>query len=287
MSTSARYHSKGRLVTDDYEVYPHKVLGEGCSGAVVLARGRLDGHLKKISTKKVKDKAALQQLASEVEIYLALDHPHIAALHDVYETDKEIMLLTEYCEGGELYAKLYIAGTYTESDAAHATREMLLSIGYLHAHSIVHRDLKLENFLYTSRSPGSPLKLIDFGFAKLWDPSTLMMATCGSIAYVSPDVLRGHGYTSKCDLWSLGVIVFMLLAGYPPFHGSDALMRGFILHGKVDWSHKRRWKHVSANAIDFVRSLLTWDPSKRLDAQQALRHRWIVEVTSQGGAQPV
>jgi len=283
VSTHARYHcscsgdsSGGRRLADDYEV-SKKVLGEGCSGLVVMAKGRHDGRkyaLKKIQKLKVQAKV-LRQLTAEVEIYLMLDHPHIAALRDVYETDAEIALLTECCEGGELYARLSTNGSYAEADAAEATKQMLQAVGYLHAHHVVHRDLKLENFLYESPEAHSALKLIDFGFAKVWDPSTLMMASCGSIAYVSPDVLKGQGYTSKCDMWSLGVIVFMLLSGYPPFHGSEKEMRTNILVAKVDWSHKSRWKKVSEDATDFVNCLLVKDPAKRLDVTGALAHRWM------------
>lgn len=140
---------------------------------------------------------------------------------------------------------------------------------------MVHRDLKLENFLYESTEPSASLKLIDFGFAKIWDPSTLMMASCGSIAYVSPDVLKGEGYTNKCDLWSLGVIVFMLLVGYPPFHGSEKDMRSNILCANVDWSHKSRWRKVSEDAVDFVKCLLVRDLLQRMDVGEALSHRWI------------
>lgn len=289
VSTLARYHCCGqgdRRLQDDYEVMPKKVLGEGCNGLVVMAKGRHDGRkyaLKRIQKSKVQPKA-LRQLTAEVEIYLTLDHPHIAALRDVYETDAEIALLTECCEGGELYARLSAAGTYAEADAAEATRQMLLAVGYLHAHNIVHRDLKLENFLYESKDEKAPLKLIDFGFAKVWDPTTLMMASCGSIAYVSPDVLKGQGYTNKCDLWSLGVIVFMLLSGYPPFHGSEKDMRANIMSAKVDWSHKSRWKNLSEDAIDFVKCLLVKDTALRLDARGALNHRWLAAARASSKA---
>mmetsp|Transcript_53109 Transcript_53109/g.99512 ORF Transcript_53109/g.99512 Transcript_53109/m.99512 type:complete len:559 (+) Transcript_53109:115-1791(+) len=277
-TTHARYHSAGgRKLEDDYEIFPKRVLGEGCSGLVIMAKGRHDGRkyaLKRIHKLKVQPKV-LKQLTAEVEIYLMLDHPHIAALRDVYESESEIALLTECCEGGELYSRLSNSGTYAEADAAEATHQMLLAVGYLHAHHVVHRDLKLENFLYETAEPNAALKLIDFGFAKIWDPSTLMMASCGSIAYVSPDVLKGDGYTSKCDLWSLGVIVFMLLVGYPPFHGSEKDMRSNILAASVDWTHKSRWRKVSDDAVDFVKCLLVKDPVLRMDVGQALDHKWL------------
>eukprot|EP00931_Biecheleriopsis_adriatica_P103651 TRINITY_DN78453_c0_g1_i1.p1 TRINITY_DN78453_c0_g1~~TRINITY_DN78453_c0_g1_i1.p1 ORF type:complete len:574 (-),score=121.32 TRINITY_DN78453_c0_g1_i1:17-1738(-) len=285
VGTHARYHSAaacGRLLENDYEVFQKDVLGEGCSGLVVMAKGRRDGRkyaLKRIQKQKVQAKV-LKQLLAEVEIYLMLDHPHIAALRDVYETDAEIALLTECCEGGELYSRLSKSGTYAEADAAEATHQMLLAVGYLHAHRVVHRDLKLENFLYERSEADAALKLIDFGFAKVWDPSTLMMASCGSIAYVSPDVLKSEGYTSKCDLWSLGVIVFMLLVGYPPFHGSEKDMRANIVAANVDWSHKSRWRKVSEDAVDFVKHLLVKDPLQRFDVSEALAHRWMASRSS-------
>jgi calcium-dependent protein kinase len=217
----------------------------------------------------------LGQLIAEVEICLTLDHPNIVRLDDVYDTNQEIAIVTELLDGGELYGRLHEAKIFSEQAAAETTRQMLRAVGYLHAHNIVHRDLKLENIMYESKAPDSPVKVIDFGFAKVWDSDRLMQASCGSVAYVSPDVLCGHGYTSQCDLWSLGVIVFMLLAGYPPFHGSDEVMRKTIVAAEVDWHHPRRWAKVSQDAVDFVKALLIRDPSARLDAQAALNHRWL------------
>jgi calcium-dependent protein kinase len=279
-SVSSRYHSfadGGRRLEEDYEVFPKILLGTGLCGPVVLAKNRLDGRrcaLKRIQKTPNRQKALLR-LSSEVEIYLTLDHPNIARLYDAYETLTEVCLVTECCEGGELYGRLSEQHKFSEAEAAQTTREMLRAIGYLHAHRIVHRDLKLENFLYESEQTNSTLKLIDFGFAKVWDPDTPMLASCGSIAYVSPDVLSGQGYTAKCDLWSMGVIVFMLLVGYPPFHGREKDMRQAILAGKPDYSHKSRWNTVPQDAANFVRCLLVKDPERRLDATTALAHRWL------------
>jgi calcium-dependent protein kinase len=276
-AAAARFHH--HEVSKDYEVLPNKVLGEGCSGKVVVACNLISGR--KYALKRIKKSAVapkiLQQLIAEVEIFLTLDHPNVARLNDVYDTDNEIALLTECLEGGELYGRLSELRSFPEPLAAETTRQMLQAVGYLHSHKIVHRDLKLENFLYESRSEDASLKVIDFGFAKVWDPARLMQASCGSIAYVSPDVLHGHGYTSKCDLWSLGVITFMLLSGYPPFHGSDDYMRKTILAADVDWRHTRRWSKVSGDAMDFVKALLEKDPQRRLGAAEALNHRWLVQ----------
>jgi len=271
----ARYHH--HELSEDYRVSPNQVLGEGCSGKVVVATSRVSGR--KFALKRIKKSAVpariLQQLTAEVEVCLTLDHPNVVRLDDVYDTNHEIALLTECLDGGELYTRLADARVFTEAQAKETTRQLLRAVGYLHSHDIVHRDLKLENIMYESKAPDSVLKIIDFGFAKVWDPSTLMQASCGSIAYVSPDVLRGHGYTSKCDLWSLGVIVFMLLAGYPPFHGNDDTMRRGIVAADVDWNHPRRWGKVSQDAMDFVKALLVRDQTERLDAQAALKHPWL------------
>jgi len=151
-TTASRYHCPmlgGRRLDDDYEV-SSKVIGSGLCGEVVLAHSRVGRRkyaLKRIRKTNV-SVAKLQQLTDEVEIHLALDHPHIARLHNVYETEDGISLLTEYCEGGELYFSLQERGVFSDADAAEAARQMLRAVGYLHAHSVVHRDLKLENFLY-------------------------------------------------------------------------------------------------------------------------------------------
>lgn len=285
--TATRYHcsaSGGRRLQDDYSA-TSRVLGAGLCGEVVLANSKADRRryaLKTINKGKVPSNR-LSQLATEVEIHLSLDHPNIARLQDVYETEDKIHLLTECCEGGELYYRLQKRGVYTDADAAEAMRQMLRAVAYLHSNKIVHRDLKLENFLNASdKSP--QLKLIDFGFAKIWDSSTLMMASCGSIAYVSPDVLSGRGYTNKCDIWSLGVIAWMLLSGYPPFHGDERILMSKIRAGQPDWSHKQRWKLVSEQAADFVKKLLTFNPQDRPSARAALQHPWLAGTAP---AQPV
>ncbi|CAK0849880.1 unnamed protein product [Prorocentrum cordatum] len=276
--TATRYHSStssGRKLEDDYHVST-KVLGSGICGSVVLANNRVDRRryaLKTIHKARVPAKR-LGRLSTEVEIHLGLDHPNIARLQDVYETGDKIQLLTECCEGGELYDRLHKRGVFDDAEAADAMRQMLRAVSYLHSSDIVHRDLKLENLLYVSPE-SSQLKLIDFGFARVWDPSTLMTASCGSVAYVSPDVLSGKGYTNKCDMWSLGVIIWMLLTGYPPFHGDEKRIMSNIRAGKPDWSHQHRWKKVREPAVDLVSKLLAVDPNERLSAREALQHPWL------------
>jgi len=273
---TGRYCTSRRL-RDDYKV-ASKVLGSGMSGPVQLATSK-DGE--KCAVKSFKkhglSEARRTDLKNEVEIYLALDHPHIARLMMVYEDDQEIHLVMEYMAGGELYDRLFDAKVYNEEIAASTCHQMLKAVSYMHAHQIAHRDLKLENFLY-ERKDNNHLKLIDFGFAKFWDRSTKMSQACGSTHYVAPEVLA-KSYTLKADMWSLGVISFMLLTGSPPFQGSnDNEVLRKIKAGKIHWS--TRFKRLSQGAQDFVKALLLMNPEERLDAAGALSHPWI---TGKGG----
>lgn len=269
---------EGRKLADDFD-FPGEVLGHGLCGDVVMARGKLDQGCYAMKTlgKEGQTVTKVKQMTEEVEIYVALSHPNIAKLHGIYEGGGKVCLIMECCTGGELYARLAERGVFSVPDAAEAMRQMLRAVGYLHSRNVVHRDLKLENFLYESEEDGAELKLIDFGFAKVWNnPSRLMFSPCGSISYVSPDILSAQGYTNKCDIWSLGVIIWMLLSGYPPFHGEDDKeIMTKIKAGEPDWSHKTRWRGVPQEATNFVKKLLEKDPLVRPSAEEASQHPWL------------
>lgn len=275
-----RYHLPPRRIEEDYEVC-REILGTGFNGNVVKAKSKnqvTSQQTYAIKAFKVKGLTAEMktQLIEEVEIFLCMDHPHITRLYDVYESEDYISCVMECMEGGELFDRLMERKWFTERDAADAVWQMLLALNYIHSHGIVHRDLKLENFLYDSRG-SDHLKLIDFGFSKIWDPSmkTHMHASCGTLSYVAPEVLS-HDYTSQCDLWSLGVIVFILLSGYMPFAGSEATQMRNISAGAFSWKPER-WGNISKEARNFVESLLHVDHLNRLNAKQALEHTWIVQ----------
>ena len=279
-SFSARVHDISRRLEDDYDVQKSKVVGSGYSGPVKLGISRITGKkvaIKSFNKMMLTDKR-LEFLRNEVSVYLLLDHPNVARLLDIYEDEEQVHIVMEYCSGKELYHRLVKKSRYSEKDAARTTYEMLIAVNYLHQHSIVHRDIKLENFLYEDASESAPLKLIDFGFSRVWHPIQCerLQASCGSIQYVSPEVLRGN-YDSKCDMWSLGVIVFMLLSGHPPFGGSEDEVLEAIRTGSYSMSGKA-WKHVSDCAKDFVRKLLEVNVSKRMSASDALNHPWILQT---------
>lgn len=279
ISIVGRYTTQKNLQNDyAYEMSwsSPKVIGTGMNGAVRLARGK-DGRqyaVKSFNKKHLTTKARAE-LQGEVEIYLSVDHPHIARLEQVYETNEEIHLVMEYMAGGELYDHLTRKRMYTEEVAAATAFQMLLAVAYLHGRNICHRDLKLENFLYEDAG-SNHLKLIDFGFAKVFTGST-MKDSCGSIHYVAPEVLK-KSYTSQADMWSLGVISHMLLTGSPLFRGEDYEIVSLVKKGKFRLSS--RFGKLSAVAQDFVQSLIVVDPAKRLTAQTALEHPFLANRRS-------
>jgi len=274
VAVSGRYHRSPRKLEDDYEV-TQKVLGSGYNGVVRMGINKVNKS-QKVAVKAFKLAGLVgekkQQLESEVEIFLVMDHPHVTRLYDVYEEAHTLNMVMECMEGGELFDRVTELKQFSERDAADSVWQMLLALNYLHSHGMVHRDLKLENFLYDQKN-SSHLKLIDFGFSKVWEASVKMHVSCGTLSYVAPEVLA-KSYTSQCDLWSLGVIVFILLAGYMPFSGAEAVQTKNISEGKYKLKPER-WRNVSADASDFVKALLQVDPKKRLSCQGALDHTWI------------
>lgn len=275
---SVRFN-RNRKVEDDY-IITNQVLGTGLNGVVRLGYSKVFKN-QKVAVKAFKLAAMYgnkkEQLESEVEVSLTLDHPHIARLLCVYETPKYLHLVMECMEGGELLARLNKAQTYSEHDAADAAWQMLLALNYMHAHGIIHADVKLENFLYDQEG-SAHLKLIDFGFSKVWESSSNVQASIGTLSYVAPEVLQKR-ISDQSDLWSLGVIVFILLAGYMPFDGCEEEQVKAIAAGSYKMKPER-WEHVSKDACDFVRSLLQVDTNLRLTADQALAHSWIVNRNS-------
>mmetsp|Transcript_28970 Transcript_28970/g.83083 ORF Transcript_28970/g.83083 Transcript_28970/m.83083 type:complete len:555 (-) Transcript_28970:107-1771(-) len=265
-------YTSSRPLELDY-TFEGEVLGYGMSGPVCLATGRGDGQKYAVKTFRKAGISArqLDDFKSEVEIYLSLDHPHIARLEMVYETSEEIHLVMEHMAGGELYDRLRQQQRYGEEEAAETLQQIMLAVAYLHSHKIAHRDLKLENFLY-ERKDSNRLKLIDFGLAKLTEQSTRMTQSCGSLYYIAPEVLA-RSYTEKADMWSVGVIACMVLTGSPPFIGDDEEVLGKIRYGEVDWPSVSQ--NLSSSARDFIGGLLVAEPALRMSAQQALSHPWI------------
>jgi len=273
---AGRLHRPPAQIDHSYAI-TDVVLGSGGSGSEVKlanGKGRMSGLRFAVKTFSLQglSAAGLRDLESEVEVFLTIDHPHIARLVDVYDAGQHLHLVMEYLEGGELFDRLSERKTFSEQVAAETVCQMLLAVNYLHALGIVHRDLKLENFMYESKG-GRHLKLIDFGFSKFCDPKFGMFQSCGTLSYVAPEVLENN-YTSQADLWSLGVVTFILLSGCMPFIGTRDIMRRAILDGCYAMK-KAEWGKICETGKNFVTSLLNIDAEQRPNAIQALGHPWM------------
>jgi calcium-dependent protein kinase len=274
---SARYHRQ-RALGDDY-IVSRNVLGSGMSGKVRMATNVIQPD-EKFAVKSLRlaklTKEEHKHLEHEVQNYLSMDHPHIARLCDVYESESQLDLVMECLEGGELFDRVEEKNRFSEEEASDAVRQMLLALNYIHSRGIVHRDLKLENLVYDKKG-STHLKLIDFGLSKRWDPNgqKRMDESCGSLLYIAPEVLC-QSYTSQCDLWSVGVLGFILMSGYIPFSGSDDAQIKKICQGRYVM-RPEKWSIISGEGKDFISKLLQVNPSKRLTAQSALEHPWMAK----------
>jgi serine/threonine protein kinase len=225
----------------------------------------------KVYRKQELSLSRLHSLQKEVNIYLMLSHPNIVKLHNVYESNETVHLSMELCSGGELYTRLKQKGNFSEKSAARAAFQMLSAIEHLHMQGIVHRDLKLENWLYESDVEDAPLKLADFGFSTKWNGREPMHESCGTTSYLAPEVFQAN-YTEKCDMWSFGVIMFALLNGKMPFVGKDRELVDMIFECEYSFQN-----HISEEAQDFVEGLLKLNPENRMSASECLVHPWITQ----------
>lgn len=219
-------------------------------------------------------------LKREIYIMKKVNHPNILKLYEVYEDDEYFFLVLELVEGSELFDKIVDLGNYSEKDAANIVRQIVRAVEYLHQNGIVHRDLKPENLLSAGEGANEVVKVADFGFAKNFGEEKLV-TSCGSPGYVAPEVLTEDTYTNAVDMWSVGVIVYILLSGYPPFY-DDSPPKIFkkITEVKYDFDDPA-WDGISDVAKDLIRKLLVKDPAERLTASAALKHPWLAGEASE------
>eukprot|EP00536_Pseudo-nitzschia_multiseries_P004935 jgi/Psemu1/189340/e_gw1.87.66.1 len=270
----------GNFPSDIHDKYTpmEEVLGTGSFGIVSKCKNKETGEicaLKTIDKTKLTDAT---QLRREVDILLDVDHPHIIKLHDVYEDDTTIFLVSELCLGGELYDRVIEKarskeGHFSEFTAARIIKNILSAIRYCHDEKkIVHRDLKPANFLLTDKTDNAQVKVIDFGLSRY--SANRMESQVGTIYYVAPEVLLGE-YTEKADIWSIGVVTYVLLCGFPPFNaGSEGLTYTLVEKGVATFPSPA-WDRISPEAVRFVKRLLEKDPDARPSAADALGDRWL------------
>ncbi|CAD8058402.1 unnamed protein product [Paramecium sonneborni] len=255
-----------------------KVLGQGAFGKVWKVTHKTTGLIRAI--KQIKKSSIIkeeeQRLFSEMNILKNLDHPHIVKLFELFQDENNYYLVTEYLSGGELFDRIKKMSSFSESIAADYIRQILLATLHCHEQNIVHRDLKPENIIFISEDPQSQLKVIDFGTSRKFDNQKQMSKRLGTPYYIAPEVL-GHSYTEKCDIWSCGVILYILLCGYPPFVGkTENQILDRVKLGKFTFDPED-WDTVSKEAKEFITKLLRMDPNKRLSAKQALEDPWLVK----------
>ncbi|ERN19395.1 calcium-dependent protein kinase 26 [Amborella trichopoda] len=253
-------------------------LGWGQFGVIKICKEKLTGETlacKSIAKDRLVTPDDLCSVKLEIEIMTKLSgHPNVVALKAVFEEEDYVHLVMELCAGGELFHRLEKHGHYSEPEAAILFKHLMEVVMYCHDKGIVHRDLKPENILLATRSLSSPIKLADFGLATYIRPGQYLYGTVGSPFYIAPEVLAG-GYNQAADVWSAGVILYILLSGMPPFWGKTKsrifeAVRAADLRFPSD-----HWDRVSESAKDLIIGMLCTDPCKRLTAAQVLDHPWI------------
>lgn len=243
-----------------------------------MSRGRhkRTGAVRAIKTMSKSLVKNLERFKQEIAIMKLMDHPNIVKLFETFEDRTHIYLVMEFCCGGDMFERILEAVRFTEVNAATVVQQILRAVFYMHENCVVHRDLKPENFLFLSKEPisTSTLKVIDFGLSSRFEPGRQMSTKAGTPYYVAPQVLTGK-YDSSCDLWSVGVITYTLLCGYPPFYGkTDHEVLAKVRSGNYSFAGKE-WVNISEEAKALVRGLIRMAPKERLTAEQALNHDWI------------
>ncbi|XP_059668986.1 calcium-dependent protein kinase 17 [Cornus florida] len=271
----------GRPVEDVRLTYTiGKELGRGQFGITYLCTHKQTGEqfaCKTIAKRKLVNKEDIEDVRREVQIMHHLTgQPNIVELKGAYEDKHSVHLVMELCAGGELFDRIIAKGHYTERAAASLLRTIVQIVHTCHSMGVIHRDLKPENFLLLNKDEDSPLKATDFGLSVFYKQDEVFKDIVGSAYYIAPEVLKRR-YGPEVDIWSIGVMLYILLSGVPPFWAeSEQGIFNSILRGHIDFTSDP-WPSISSQAKDLVRKMLTLDPKQRLSAFQVLNHPWIKE----------
>jgi len=256
----------------------------GRGGFAIVYAGKQKSTGREVAIKVVQknsvDTSDLQSLKREIDIMRQVDHVNVLPLIDIFETEKEVTIITEFESGGELFYKIVDRGSYSEADAAGIVKQLVTGVEYLHAKGIAHRDLKPENILCSGDDDEHMIiKISDFGLSKMFSAGEVLKTACGTPDYAAPEVLSSAGsYSNAVDMWSVGVITYVLLCGYPPFYAKEQReLFTQILNADYEFPEED-WDSVSEEAHDFIRKLLVVDPNQRMTATEALHHPWLENV---------
>jgi len=262
------------------------VIGRGNFAEVKKAVNKETGEEVAVKIVSIKDQDDYDAIKQEIEILGKLEHPNIIRLIEIFEktgkmnkTVKKVYIVMELVTGGELFDKIVHKKTFHESEARVVIKKVLEVLQFCHSKGVVHRDLKPENILLATPDENAPIKIADFGLSKIYDPDVQkeqsLKTMCGTPGYVAPEILKKRGYSVGVDIWSTGIILYILLCGFPPFYedNRDKLFRKIM---KGDYSFPSpHWDYISTDAIDLVQQLLTVDPLRRPSIEQALAHKWM------------
>jgi len=265
-----------------------KDISNGTYSKIYLVQNKTDFKLyccKEILKCKVAD---LSKFKNEINVLSKVDHPNIIRLYEIFEDERYISLIMEFCQGGELFQKINDLAekdqSFSEKEAVKIFKQLMSAVSYCHSQGICHRDLKPENILFLTKDPNSPIKIIDFGLSKIFGEikpimkgnkveKNIMSLRVGTAYYMSPEVLQGN-YDNKCDIWACGVILYIMLCGYPPFDGETENDILKAISKKKFFFPEEEWKSISDDAKDLIKHMIC-DPDKRYNAEMVLNHPWI------------
>ncbi|KAM7405250.1 hypothetical protein PAMP_012526 [Pampus punctatissimus] len=253
-------------------------LGSGAFSEVYMVKEKKTGKMFAMKCVKKKQKRDLN-LENEITVLRRIKHENVVGMEDFYESQTHYYLVMQLVSGGELFDRILDRGVYSEKDASSVIQQVLQAVSYLHQNGIVHRDLKPENILYDSQDEDSKIMISDFGLSKMVEDG-IMSTACGTPGYVAPEVLAQKPYSNAVDCWSIGVITYILLCGYPPFYEeSETRLFSKIMKAQYEFDSPF-WDDISESAKDFIRNMMQKNPHMRYSTEQALRHPWIIGKTA-------
>ncbi|RYG64263.1 serine/threonine-protein kinase [archaeon] len=235
----------------------------------------------KVAVKILKSKENpldVEAFEREYRLLKSLNHPNIVTVHGFHHDSEKICMVLEYMEGGELFDRIVEKKVYTEGMARHAFQMMLEAVGHIHSHNIIHRDLKPENLLLSSKEDDSTLKVCDFGLARELNDEEELISRAGTPDYIAPEIVQSRPLGKPVDMWAAGVILFILLGGYSPFHKREKAIMFHRISTAHYTFHPARWAHISDEAKDLIKKLLQVNEESRLTVQEALSHPWMQEM---------